>query len=179
LGLALVKGLVELHGGAVRARSNGPGLGTSVRVTLPCRALLEAAPRAAAGPAVAALPSSRRVLLVDDNVDGAETLAELLRLEGHEVEVAHDGVSGLEAARRFRPDVTFCDIGMPGALDGYALAARLRHEPSLSRLYLVALTGYASPEDRDRAREAGFNLHLAKPPELGVLRGVIERARRG
>ncbi|WP_248345997.1 hybrid sensor histidine kinase/response regulator [Anaeromyxobacter paludicola] len=175
LGLALVKGLVELHGGTVKARSDGPGLGTAVRVTLPCRARAERLPRQA-GPAVAAVPRQRRVLLVDDNVDGVETLAELLRLEGHEVEVAYDGQAGLEAAHRFHPDVTFCDIGMPGDLDGYAVAARLRHDAALKQLYLVALTGYASPEDRDRARDAGFDLHLAKPPELSQLREVIARA---
>lgn len=176
LGLALVKGLVGLHGGAVRARSEGPGLGTTVRVTLPCRTRAQAAPRPPGKPVVARIPRSRRVLLVDDNVDGVETLAELLRMDGHVVEVAYDGQCGLEAARRFHPDITFCDIGMPGELDGYAVAARLRLEPSLSGLYLVALTGYASPEDRERAREAGFDLHLAKPPELEVLRGVIEEA---
>lgn len=176
LGLALVKGLAELHGGSVQARSDGPGLGTTVRISLPCRRSAEAPPRSAAKPAVAGVPRPRRVLLVDDNVDGVETLAELLRLEGHTVEVAYDGQGGLTAARRFHPEVTFCDIGMPGDLDGYAVAARLRQEPSLSRLYLVALTGYASPEDRDRAREAGFDLHLAKPPELGLLRDVISRA---
>ena len=176
LGLALVKGLAELHGGSVHARSDGPGLGTTVRISLPCRRSAEAPPRSAAKPAVAGVPRPRRVLLVDDNVDGVETLAELLRLEGHTVEVAYDGQGGLAAARRFRPEVTFCDIGMPGDLDGYAVAARLRQEPSLSRLYLVALTGYASPEDRDRAGEAGFDLHLAKPPELELLRQVISRA---
>ncbi len=180
LGLALVRGLAELHGGSAQAHSDGAGLGTTVRIVLPCRRGAEALARSARTPAVAAVPvpvpRPRRVLLVDDNVDGVETLAELLRLEGHTVEVAYDGQGGLAAARRFRPEVTFCDIGMPGDLDGYAVAARLRQEPSLSRLYLVALTGYASPEDRDRAGEAGFDLHLAKPPELELLRQVISRA---
>jgi two-component system CheB/CheR fusion protein len=110
----------------------------------------------------------RRILVVDDNADAAESLAMLLRLEGQEVRVAHDGPSALEAARDYRPEIAFLDIGMPG-LDGYEVARRLRQEPGLEKVVLVALTGWGQEEDRRRSREAGFDRHFIKPVEPDVL----------
>lgn len=173
LGLSLVKGIVELHGGAVEARSAGPGAGSELLVELP---LAAEAPRTApvpAAPAGAAGP--RRVLVVDDNVDAAETLAELLRHAGHEVAVAHDGPAALAAARADPPDVVLCDIGLPG-MSGYDVARALRRERGPG-LLLVAISGYAQPEDVDAAHEAGFDRHLAKPPRPDeVEQAVVARA---
>lgn len=168
LGLTLVKTLVELHGGSVSVASPGAGAGTTVTVCLPlCDAVL-AAPQPDSAAA-----SSSRILVIEDNVDAASTLREALELEGMAVTVAHDGAAGVAAARRTTPDVVICDIGLPGNLDGYGVARAIRADPALSRTPLVALTGYAGAEDRDRAREAGFDRHYGKP--LGVedlLRGI-------
>jgi two-component system, chemotaxis family, CheB/CheR fusion protein len=181
LGLALVRAVVELHGGTARVTSAGLGQGTEIVLQLPLRP--EASPaRAEASPARAEARSAKgraalRVLLVDDNLDAVESLAELLELEGHEVKVAADGASGLAQARAFRPDVVVCDIGLPGELDGYAVARAIRADATLSRTYLVALTGYASADHQRRAREAGFDRHLAKPPALDVLEKVLAELR--
>jgi two-component system CheB/CheR fusion protein len=110
----------------------------------------------------------RRVLVVDDNVDAARTLADLLALDGHEAYVAHDGPSAVEAARRLRPDVAILDIGLPG-FSGLEVARRLRSDPSLGGLLLVALSGWVQPEDLVRSREAGFDHHLAKPVGASTL----------
>ncbi|HEV2844398.1 MAG TPA: response regulator [Thermoanaerobaculia bacterium] len=115
----------------------------------------------------------RRCLVIEDHVDAAESLALLLQLIGHEVEVAFDAVQGLEAARRFRPEVVLCDIGLPGAMDGYAAARELRADPELRAVYLVALTGYGQEEDRRKALEAGFDSHLTKPADLDELRRLL------
>jgi PAS domain S-box-containing protein len=169
LGLTLVKALAELHGGAVVGRSAGPGQGAEFEVSLPLVAVSDAR----AAPRRAAPTSARRILVVDDNADAAQTFADLLELEGHEVRVAGDGVSALAEARRFLPDVAFCDIGLPGELDGYALARALRAERGLERTALVAMTGYAGEEDHRRAREAGFALHFAKPVRIDVVNRAI------
>ena len=113
-----------------------------------------------------------RVLLVDDNVDAAESLAMLLRLWGHEVAVAHDGPAALRAAEAQRPEVALLDIGLPG-MDGYELARRLRSQPGLGRAVLVALTGWGQEEDRRRSQEAGFDHHLTKPVELSALQELL------
>ncbi len=175
LGLALVKGIALLHGGSVTAHSDGPGRGATFRLRLP----LAEPGRTAAAPESAPAPAGgARVLLIEDNVDAAEALRMLLALHGHEVTVAADGVAGLEAARSLRPDAVLCDIGLPGAMDGYAVARTLRAE-SMTAL-LVALSGYGQEEDRRRSREAGFDLHLVKPvpwSELAkVLAGLPHRA---
>jgi len=170
LGLALVKGLVERHGGKVDVSSGGKGMGTEVVLRVP----LAAAPaRIAVAPA--APPRSRCVLVIDDNVDAAESLQLALEMEGHEVNVAHDGPSGLDRARELAPDVVLCDIGLPG-MDGYAVAKALRHEPALRAMFIVALTGHALPEDQRCASEAGFDAHLTKPATIARIQEVIARA---
>ena len=119
---------------------------------------------------------SRRCLVIEDHEDAAESLALLLKLGGHEVEFALDAARGLEAARRFRPDVVLCDIGLPGAMDGYDVARALRADPELSSAFLIALTGYGQEEDRCRALEAGFDAHLTKPADLDALRRLLAGA---
>ncbi len=174
LGLALVKGLVELHGGQVRATSAGLGQGTEVVIRLPLRA--------ASGPAGAAAtqpgprPVGRRILIIEDNPDTAESLRLLLTLTGHEAEVALTGPAGLQAARKYRPEVVVCDIGLPGGMDGYAVARALRTDPDLAATYLIAATGYGQAEDQRRARAAGFDAHLTKPVEFDDLQRLLEAA---
>jgi PAS domain S-box-containing protein len=172
LGLTLAKGFVELHGGTIDVQSEGPGRGTEVVVRLPLAAepLRDRPARAERGPA-----ARRRVLVIEDNSDGAETLRMMLEMEGHEVAVAHDGLDGLARARAFRPEVVLCDIGLP-EMDGFAVARALRDDGALRSSYLVALTGYALPEDQRRAAEAGFDLHLAKPPTVAQLQDALARA---
>jgi CheY-like chemotaxis protein len=117
-----------------------------------------------------------RVLIVEDNVDLSDGLATLLRAAGHAVAVAHEAEAALVRARLFHPDVVLADIGLPGGMDGYELARTLRRDPRLGECYLVALTGYAYPKDVARAREAGFDEHMAKPADIGAILNVIKRA---
>jgi CheY-like chemotaxis protein len=176
LGLALVKGLVEMHGGSVSAESAGAGKGAEFTVRLP---LTEGVGRSE-GPRPAGRPRGpgRRVLVVEDNADGAETLREVLELGGHAVEVACSGPAAIDQARAFRPEVVLCDIGLPG-MDGYEVARRMRADPALRAVTLVALTGYAGPEDVARSIDAGFDHHLAKPPSTEELERVVQQERRG
>ncbi|HTP29602.1 MAG TPA: PAS domain S-box protein [Anaeromyxobacteraceae bacterium] len=161
LGLALVKGLVELHGGAVSAESEGLGKGTEFTLRFPLEDRLPGG--AARSPGRGGAGETRRVLVIEDNVDAAESLREVLEFGGHTVEVAFSGPEGLEKAQAFRPDVVLCDIGLPG-MNGYEVARRMRADHALRESTLVALTGYAAPEDIDRSRAAGFDVHLVKPP---------------
>ena len=116
----------------------------------------------------------RRCLVIEDHEDAAESMALLLRLAGHEAEVAHDSAVGLETARRFLPEVVVCDIGLPGPMDGYGLARAFRADPELpAAAFLIALTGYGQEEDRRRALDAGFNAHLTKPADLDALLGLL------
>jgi CheY-like chemotaxis protein len=170
LGLALVKGLVDLHGGTVCARSDGIGHGAEFLVSLPLVKSVPEARGVQAREAGAAKP--RVILLIEDNVDGAQSLAEVLALHGHRVRVARDGRSGIELARELQPDVVLCDIGLPD-LDGYEVARALRSEEAFRATRLVALSGYAQPEDRQRAREAGFDSHLPKPADLQQLMDAL------
>ncbi|MDN4038758.1 ATP-binding protein [Massilia sp. YIM B02443] len=180
LGLALVKHLVELHGGTVNCSSPGPGKGSTFVITLP----LLAEPAAAAAVAAAAPsgePVARRagrlkVLVVDDNVDAAETLGLLLASEGHEVVVEHESLRALERARSARPDVCLLDIGLPG-VDGLELARRLRADPATAAALLVAITGYGQQKDRDEAFAAGFQHHLVKPLDFERLLGLLDAVR--
>lgn len=174
IGLALAKSLAELHGGSLTAASEGEGKGSVFTLRLACAANDSAAPVATQAPP-SATPPPRRILIVDDNVDAALTLAELLALEGHETHVAHDGPSAVDAARRLSPDVAILDIGLPG-FDGLEVARRLRAEPELKGLLLVALSGWVQPDDRARSREAGFDHHLAKPVQLKSLELVLLEA---
>jgi two-component system CheB/CheR fusion protein len=170
LGLALVKGLVETHGGTVDVSSDGKGTGTELVLRLPLAAAparIEVAPVAPLQP--------RRVLVVEDNLDAAESLRLALEMEGHEVAVAHDGHQGIARARELTPEVVLCDVGLPG-MDGYLVAKALRREPALRDTFLVALTGYALPEDQRRAADAGFDAHLTKPATIQAIHEVIGRA---
>jgi PAS domain S-box-containing protein len=170
LGLALVRTLVELHGGEVRAHSDGPGRGSRFVVELPLEGAVTAAseqpPRQAGG-------RGKRVLVIEDNRDAAETLAEALGFSGHEVEVAFDGAAGLARAREFHPEVILCDIGLPGDLDGYEVARALQQDADLACAYRIALTGYAQPEDQRRARDAGYDAHFGKPPDMVALERLL------
>ena len=169
LGLALVKGLVELHGGTVRAESDGLGKGAQFVMELPLAAALEASSRPER-PGRSA--RRRRVLVIEDNVDAADSLREALALDDHEVEVANDGPEGLVKARRFRPEVVLCDIGLPG-MDGFEVARAFRMDETLKNVSLVALTGYALGADLERAAKAGFQRHLAKPASLEALQVLL------
>jgi signal transduction histidine kinase/ActR/RegA family two-component response regulator len=179
VGLSLAKFIVELHHGEIAAHSDGPGSGSRFTVTLPMLATATAAP-APAPPAPAApvrdTAAGLRVLLADDNVDFAASLALLLEADGHQVRVTHDGHQALQAAPSFQPEVCFLDIGLP-KLHGYELAARLRGLPGLKNVYLVAVSGWGQPEDKLRARDAGFNRHLVKPVEYAQVLEVVEALR--
>jgi two-component system CheB/CheR fusion protein len=171
LGLSLVKALVELHGGSVSVVSEGLGRGSEFTVRLPLAAPVQQA--AAAEEPHAARP--HRVLVIDDNVDAANTLKEILEIMGHEVRVAYDGLGGIAAARAFHPEMVLCDIGLPG-IDGYEVARVLRADESLRGTTLVAVSGYALPADKQRAVEAGFSFHLTKPSSMESLERVLEAA---
>jgi CheY-like chemotaxis protein len=177
IGLTLVRSLVERHGGKVEARSEGPGRGSEIVVRLPLLGPARAeAPEKPGLPRAAAEPGPARVLLVEDNVDAADALAELLRMWGHEVEVVHDGASAVAKAGEARPDVVLLDIGLPG-MDGYQVAGALRALPDLQGALLVALTGYGQEADRRRSAAAGFDHHLVKPVDLDELKRLVATAR--
>lgn len=173
LGLALVKGLVELHHGSVRALSHGVGAGARFEILLPLAP--DTAEEADVEKAKPFERLSRRVLVIEDNKDAADTLCSVLELDGHLVAVAYNGPEGVTKAKEFLPEVVLCDIGLPG-MDGYEVARALRADQALSKVYLVALTGYAQPEDLRRSLVAGFDTHLAKPPMLEVLERLIAEA---
>jgi CheY-like chemotaxis protein len=167
-----VKGLVELHGGNIEARSEGPGCGSEFIVTLPrARSLLAPTePVPVVGDRSASLP--RRILIADDNIDGVESLAMLLQLSGHEVFVAHCGVEALEGCERLRPDVALLDIGM-GDMNGYEVARRIRAQPWGAQIRLIAMTGWGREDDKRAALEAGIDHHLTKPVDLAELERLV------
>lgn len=176
IGLALARSLAELHGGRLTVASEGEGRGSTFTLRIACAAAVPVAAPPATPPLPNATPPPSRILVVDDNVDAALTLAELLALEGHETHVAHDGPSAVDAARRLSPDVAILDLGLPG-YDGFEVARRLRALPALRGLVLVALSGWVQPDDRARTREAGFDHHLAKPLQIANLELVLLEAR--
>jgi len=171
IGLCLVHRLVDLHGGAVEA-SSVLGKGSEFVVRLPVVLI----PTLASPPpsTETAQPAGKgcRVLAVDDNVDAAEILAMLLEASGHDVRMAHDGPTALEAALDYRPDVVLLDIGLPG-LDGFEVAKRIRQHPTLKSIVLVAMTGYGQKTDRQRSQEAGFDHHLVKPADFGEVQKIL------
>jgi signal transduction histidine kinase len=174
IGLSLVKGLVEMHGGHVTAESAGVGRGSKFTIALPL-ARLEA-PAATAAPRSAASPRDmRRILVVEDNADAAESMRMLLDGIGHQVTVVNDGSAAVAAARAFRPDVVLLDIGLPG-MDGFQVASALRAMPETSRVHLIAVSGYAQDKDRTRSTQAGFDLHLVKPVDPAKLAQAIDAA---
>jgi PAS domain S-box-containing protein len=173
MGLALVKGFVELHGGSVRVESAGLGCGSEFTVRLPL-----AKDHVSPGPDLSALktPSepSRRILIIEDNQDAARSIQMLLELAGHRVKTANTGSEGIQAAEQFRPEMVLCDIGLPG-LDGYAVARQLRKQSELKGICLVAISGYGQEADQLRARDAGFDVHLTKPISPDHLHEILAR----
>jgi PAS domain S-box-containing protein len=187
VGLTLVRSLVRMHGGSTEVHSAGPGQGSEFIVHLPLApdppvALGPPAPKEEATPSrqesesKAAAPL-RRILVVDDNQDQAQSLGMLLRLMGYEIHVVHDGPSAVEAAVTMVPDVALIDIGLPG-MNGYEVARQIRQHPELEQVVLVAQTGWGQEEDRRRSREAGFDYHLVKPVDTDALQNVL-KAHRG
>src|SRR5438552_3409473 len=173
IGLTVARRLVELHGGRIEAHSKGLGKGAEFVVTMP--ALPAASEEIRPGPAPEPVPQrAARVLLVEDNPDTAESLTMLLELLGHRVRAVHDGVAALDAARTNVPDVMLVDIGLPG-MDGYEVARRVRRDPHVRHVVLVALTGYGREEDKQHAMAAGFDYHLVKPVKPDALHGLVAR----
>ncbi|MCE9608149.1 MAG: response regulator [Planctomycetia bacterium] len=171
IGLTLVKRLVEMHAGTVEARSDGANRGSEFIVRLPLVAAdMATVPKA--GGKKSAFTSQYRVLVVDDNHDGAETLGMMLGIMGNEIRLAHDGLAAVEAAEAFKPEVVLLDIGMP-VLDGYDACRRIREQPWGKSMILIALTGWGQDADRKRTREAGFDHHLVKPVEAATLMSVF------
>jgi len=169
IGLSIVRGLIEMHGGTVRATSAGAGCGSTFtirlpRITPPPEVLRQ---QARSGSAV-----KRRVLVVDDNVDAADSLAMLLKSDGHEAETAYSADMALEAVERLRPEIVLLDVGLP-QIDGYEIARHLRANNTVPGMRLIALTGYGRKEDRERARAAGFDEHLLKPANVDALRQLL------
>lgn len=165
VGLTLVRRLVQLHGGRVDASSAGDGRGSEFSVRLP--ALVRVPERATTASSTQRKEPHRvhRILVVDDNVDAANTLAEALRLAGHEVREEHEGGSALAALKEFRADVILLDLGLPG-MDGYEVARRVRADPGFAKTRLVAITGYGQDDDRKRTAHLGVDRHLVKPVDL-------------
>ena len=173
IGLTIVRRLVEMHGGEVRAESDGPGRGSRFTVDLPRAHAQRPQARPAAAP-VAAKPLPR-VMVVDDNRDSADTMGAILKKLGAQVCVVHSGPAALQAFSDFRPGVVFLDIGMPD-MDGYEVARRIRERPGADGAVLVALTGWGQEKDRSRTAAAGFHHHLVKPAEVGMLQAVLSSA---
>jgi CheY-like chemotaxis protein len=171
LGLSIVLSIIEMHGGVVSAASRGPGRGATFTIRLPLAGYSEL-DTSTIDEALPVPGRSLKVLVVDDNVDAAQTLGELLQVMGHQPVVVHDGPSAIEAVQSFTPEVAFLDIGLP-VVDGYELAKQLHATPKLDDTPLVAITGYGQPADVARANAAGFAEHLVKPLSPETLRVVL------
>jgi signal transduction histidine kinase/ActR/RegA family two-component response regulator len=174
IGLALVRSLVDLHGGRVQAFSAGRGQGSEFVVHLPLLKVIPATSGEGKTPPSTSAVSPRRILVVDDNHDAANSLALLLTLMGHNVQTAPDGPSSLELAQTYRPEIILLDIGMP-RMDGLEVARRLRQDLGLKDVLLVALTGYGQDQDRRRSHEAGFDIHLIKPVDIDHLHTLLQK----
>jgi len=173
IGLSLVRRLMELHGGTVQVESAGLGNGSTFTLRLPLlNGKPSAKPQEIAFSEHAGRRRGLRMLVIDDNQDGADTLAMLLGLEGYETRTEYNGVAAIATAREFRPHVVFCDIGLP-QMDGYEFAQRLRADPIHAAVTLIALTGWGSPEDKRRSKEAGFNFHLTKPVATVAVKNLL------
>ena len=176
IGLSLVKGLVELHGGTVSAHSRGTGLGSEFEVRLPIVSRTREISTDLDSGMLDGSDRSGRVLIVDDNRDHAESLGMLLELKGHEARTASDGQEGIEKAKGFKPEVILLDIGMP-KLNGYECAQRIRQQPWGQDVVLVALTGWGQEQDKRMAMEAGFDHHLTKPVDPETLERILAAAK--
>jgi len=176
VGLSLAKRLVEMHGGSIVAASDGPLRGATFSIRLPVEDVLPAPEAADAGDDDAVASDARRVLIVDDNVDAADTLAMLLDQAGYATTVVCDARAALDAALRFQPDVVFLDLGMPH-LSGFDLARQLRGEPALANVVLIALSGWGTALDRERCRNAGIDHHLTKPALPADILGLLSDTR--
>jgi PAS domain S-box-containing protein len=174
LGLALVKGLIDLHNGKVIAHSDGPGKGSKFIITLPLEE--PAASSEQVCETSTQSPRCYRILIIEDNRVAARTMRMLLTRLGHNVEVAYSGPEGIEIARRFQPQIVLCDIGLPG-MDGYAVARAMRAESGLDGVCLMAITGYGQAQDKRRSLEAGFDMHLTKPVDLNKLQELLNQSR--
>jgi two-component system, sensor histidine kinase len=173
LGLAIVDGLARLHGGSVRAESAGKGKGSEFVVRLP---LSKSEPKNRQSSTVMRNDGPLSILIIEDNADVRSMLKTLLEFAGHRVEIAGDGLQGIEMIENQHPDVALVDIGLP-ALNGYELARKIRANENCQDVFLVALTGYSQPSDRQRALSSGFDAHLAKPVDLEQLRQILGIAR--
>jgi two-component system CheB/CheR fusion protein len=173
LGLAVVKGLIDLHNGNVTLRSGGPGTGSELIMRLPLS-------QSSSGESEAIVPAARRtslsqrILLIEDNLMGSRTMRMLLTQIGHQCQVAHTGQEGIEAARRFQPQVVLCDIGLPD-ISGFAVARALRQDPATAKACLIALSGYGEAEYQRQASRAGFNMYLIKPVDIDDLSKLLDR----
>jgi len=175
IGLTLVRRLTEMHNGVVQAFSAGPGEGSEFVVRLAL--LLDIPPAAACAPGPdkdkrAKASTTRRILVVDDNHDSADSLAMLLRLVGHDVRTVYDGRQALVVAATYRPDLVLLDIGLP-SMNGFTVASHMRSQPELAGVVLVALTGYGSDEDRRNSEAAGFHYHMVKPVNFDALNELL------
>jgi two-component system CheB/CheR fusion protein len=172
IGLALVRHVVEVHGGSIQVYSAGPGQGSEFVLQLPLASTAPTSEAERPAGIAGTMSARRRVLIVDDNQDSALTLARLVRALGHKVATAGGGAEALSRASSFRPEILLLDIGMPD-IDGYAVAAQLRRQPEFSETLFVALTGYGTTEDRKQSQAAGFNAHLVKPVDLNALLDLL------
>jgi PAS domain S-box-containing protein len=172
VGLTIVKRLVEMHGGKVEAHSQGPGKGSEFVIRLPIALALITEQQPAASNEPAQTTGQHRILVVDDNLDAAASLAMMLKIMGNEVRTAHDGIEAVEAAAAFRPDLILLDIGMP-RLNGYDACRRIREQTWGNHPFIVALTGWGQEEDRRRSHDAGFNTHLVKPVDPAALERLL------
>jgi PAS domain S-box-containing protein len=172
IGLTLAKKLIEMSGGSIEALSEGLGKGSEFVIRLPLDTSAERAMSAASAKRTTSADGGYRVLIVDDNIDGAESMAMLMRLRGHEAFLAHDGLEAVEAAERVEPDAILLDIGLP-TLNGYEVCRRIREKPSGKDIVLVAVTGWGQQEDRNRSKEAGFDTHIVKPVDHDALIALL------